>query len=483
MYSSSLIDIFKNFTPKEIKDFEDFVASPYYNKNKNVTSLYNLIKTEYPDFNKGNLTKEKIFKKIYAGTKYNDGTIRLLMFYLQEIAEKFISVRNFETKPYSYDEHLLWGLNERDLNKMFEKTYKGILKKLNTSKKQYAEYYYKRFVIEYENLSYYSKLYFDRDEKYVQKMDVPEVFNNLTHSYLIRTFKYYLYFLNIKMKFNVTHKFKVFEELIYTHKPEDYENVPLINMYYYCLMMTLKPDEEENFYKAKKLLFEKEDSFLDEDYVEFYINLENYCKRKAKIGKLHYQDDLFEIYQSEIDKKAYLFRGMMPDLFYKSVVDIGLRLKKFDWTKKFITHYKHELPEAYKENTYLHCMGVYEFAVDNFDKSLDYISKVKFDEIYQKLDIKCLLNALYYELKLDSSLESSMDTFRHFLKNDKIVAPERKEQFSIFNKNLAKLLKLRRKPEMEELELFHDNISSGNYYNKDWILDKVNQLIKQQQQS
>ncbi len=480
MYNSNLLEIFKKFSPKEIKEFEDFVASPYYNKNKNVVSLFNVVKGEYPDFNKGNLTKEKVFKKVYGSTKYSDGTIRLVMFYLQEIAEKFISVRNFETKLFSYDEHLLWGINERDLDKVFDKNYKSILKKLNSYKKQNAEYYYKRFTIEYENLFYYSKLYFDRDEKYVQKMNVTEIFDNLTHSYLIRTFKYYLYFLNVRMKFNVTHKFKVFEELIYTHNTQEYENVPLINMYYYCLMMTLKPDEEEYFFKAKELLFKHEDSFLDEDYVEFYINLENYCKRKAKVGKLHYQGELFEIYKAEIDKKAYLFRGMMPDLFFKSVVDIGLRLKKFEWTKKFINQYKHELPEAYKENTYLHCMGVYEFSVDNFEKSLELISKVKFDEIYQKLDIKCLLNALYYELNLFPSLESSMDTFRHFLKNDKLIPEERKEQFSIFNKNLAKLLKLKRKPETEELELFHDNIASGNYYNKDWILDKVNQLIEKE---
>ncbi len=479
MYTSTLIEIFESFTPKEIKDFEDFVESPYYNKNKNVTALFNLIKSEYPDFSKGNLTKEKIYKKIYHSAKYNDGTIRLLMFYLQEVAEKFISVRNFESRPFSYEEHLLWGLNEHDLSKVFEKSYRTILKKLNTSRKQYAEYYYKRFTIEYENLSHLAKVYFDRDEKYIQKSNVTDVFDSLTHSYLIRTFKYYLYFLNIRMKFNVTQKFKVFEELIYRHNPEEYENVPLVNMYYYCLMMTLKPDEEENFYKAKKLLFEKEETFLDEDYVEFYINLENYCKRKAKIGKMHYQQELFEIFQSQIEKKAYKFRDMMPDLFYKSVVDIGLRLKKYDYVKKFISHYKHELPEQYRENTYLHCLGVYEFAVDNFEKSLELISKVKFDEIYQKLDIKCLLNALYFELNLDSTLESSMDTFRHFLKNDKLVPPDRKEQFSIFNKNLAKLVKLRKKPEQEELELFHDNILSGNYYNKEWLLSKASQLIEQ----
>jgi hypothetical protein len=479
MYNSNLLEIFKKYTSKEIKEFEDFVSSPYYNKNKNVISLFKLIKTEYPDFTKGNLTKEKIYKKIYSGTKYNDGTIRLLMFYLQELAEKFIGLKSYENGEYSSQMYLLAGLNERELDKVFEKNFKAVLKQLDKNPRQHAEYLYSRFVIESENLFYYSRTFFDRDEKYIQKSNVTEVFDNLTYSYLIRIFKYNLYFLNIQMKFNVNHKFRLFDELIYNHNPAEYEHIPVINMYYYCLMLTIKPDEEENFYKAKKLLFEHEQSFEADDKTEFYINLENYCKRRFKIGKMKYEQELFEIYQSEIEKKAYQFRGKMPDLFYKSVSDLGLRLKKYDWTKKFILDYKKELPEQFRENTFLHCMGVYEFAMDNFEKSLELISKVKFDEIYQKLDIKCLLNAIYYELDIQSSLEASIDTFRHFLKNDKIIPDERKEVFSIFNKNLLKLLKLRRKPDIEEIELFRDNIHSGNYYNKEWLLSKIDKLLKE----
>lgn len=480
MYTSNLLEIFKKFTPKEIKEFEDFVASPYYNKNKNVVLLFNLIKSEYPDFNKGNLTKEKTYRKIYSGTKYNDGTIRLLMFYLQDVAEKFIAVKDFETKGNCFSEHLLHGLNDRDLDKIFEKDYKSISNKLEKSPIQHSDVYYSKYLIGYENLFHYSKIFFERDEKFIQKVNISDVFNNFTYSYLAKTFKHYLYFLNMRMKFNLNHKLKLFEELIYTHKTEEYEDVPLVNMYYYCLMMTLKQDNEENYYSAKKLFFENEHLFQGDDILDFYVNLENYCKRRIRVGKLEYEKELFEIYKAEIDKKAYMFRGQMPDLFYKSVADLALRLKEYKWAKKFITDYKHELPEQYRENTYLQFMGVYEFAMDNFEKSLEYVSQVKFDEIYQKLDIKCLTNALYLELNHDSTLEASIDTFRHFLKNDKIVPAERKEVFSIFNKNLLKLLKLKKKPDMEELELFHDNISSGNYYNKEWLLGKIKEFIAEQ---
>lgn len=477
MYSSSLIEIFKKFTPKEMKEFEEFVASPYYNKNKNVITLFDLLKTEYPDFSKGELTKEKAFKVIYKGNKYNDGTIRLLMFYLQEVVEKYLAVKNFESHPFAAKIHLLNELNIRELHKMFEKSYKSIKKEVVHTKELSYDYYLGKFFIEYEHLSHLSLINFDRDEKYVGKINVTKTFDNLTYSYLIRIFKYYLYYINIRTKFNVNQEFKQFEELIIRHNTDEYKDVPTVNMYYYCLMMLRKPEDESYYFKGKALLFENEDRFAPDDRVEFYIGLENYCKRRYKIGKEEYKDEIFEIYQAEIRKKAYLINGMMPDLFYKSVVDLALQLKKYDWVYDFMQEYTNELPEKFRENTYFHCMGVYEFAKDNFEKALELISKVKFDEIYQKLDIKCLLNGIYYELDLSSSLESGIDSFRHFLKNDKIIPPERKVPFSIFNKNIMKLYKLRNNPDLEELELFHDNIESGIYYNKEWILSKANDLI------
>jgi len=477
MYSSTLLDIFKSFSPKEIKDFEDFISSPYYNKNKNVIALYKLIKVEYPEFNKNTLAKESVYKKIYKGTKYNDASMRTLIFYLQEAAEKFLAVKNFESDGFSLNKHMLVELNDRDLNKVFQKNYKAATKQIEKTEKRGTPYFLNKFFYEFENLYHLNKLYFDRDEKYVQKINVEDVFSNLTHYYLIRTFGYYLYHLNVRRKFRVDRKFKLFEEMVYTHNTEDYKDVPVVNMFYYCLMLTLKPEQEENYFKAKELMRIHENEFTSIDVAEFYINLENYCKRKFKTDNINFLNELFDIYKAELKKKTYLFRGYMPDLFYKSVMDTAIRLKEFDWVKKFILDYKKELPEEHRENTFLQCMGVYEFNMENYEKALELISKIKFNEVYQKMDVKCLLNAIYYELDIISSLESSIDAFRHFLKNDKIVPDERKVPYAIFNKNLLKLLKLKLKPDVEELELFHDNISVGSYFNKEWLQIKVKELI------
>ena len=481
MYTSNLLDIFKSFSPKEIKEFEEFVSSPYYNKNKNVIELFNILKNEYPKFDKDSLHKEVLYKKIYKGTKYNDATMRTLIFYLQEVAEKFLAVKNFENNRFASKSHLLLELNERDLDKLFAKDFRLAEKEFAKIKKRTVDFYYYKFVIEFENLYNHNKIHYDRDEKYMNKFNLHEIFGNLTAYYLLRIYRFYLYSLNMSMKFNIKHPIKLFGELVSTHNPNDYEDAPLINMYYYCLLLTLKPEEEENYFKAKKLLSEHEKDFEEIDVNEFYINLENYCKRRNRAGRKEFINELYEILKAELINKAYMFRGYMPDLYYKGLFDTAMRLKEYDFAKKFIIDYKDELPEQFRENTFLQCMAIYEFVTDNFEKALELISKVKFDEIYQKLDVKCLTNAIYYELDFTPSLEASIDTFRHFIKNDKLAAPFRKESYSNFNKNLLRLHKLRKKPEIKKLLELQEDTEQNITYNKEWMLAKIKQLIEKEQ--
>jgi len=79
MENSQLIKLLKTFDTKEIKRFSEFISSPYFNKNKNVIKLYEVVIKAYPDFEK--ITRENIFFKLFPGKKYNGNTLRVLTHY------------------------------------------------------------------------------------------------------------------------------------------------------------------------------------------------------------------------------------------------------------------------------------------------------------------------------------------------------------------------------------------------------------------
>ena len=49
---------------RELKRFEEFVLSPFHNKNENVIKLLEAIRKFYPEFEESHLQWEKIFKKV-----------------------------------------------------------------------------------------------------------------------------------------------------------------------------------------------------------------------------------------------------------------------------------------------------------------------------------------------------------------------------------------------------------------------------------
>jgi hypothetical protein len=92
-------------------------------------------------------------------------------------------------------------------------------------------------------------------------------------------------------------------------------------------------------------------------------------------------------------------------------VSIALRLKEYEWAKKFIEEYKNELNQDYREPAYYYSFALYEFTVKNFEKSLELVSRVKYTEVYQRAKLRVLACALYYELKMEEQFLSLIDSF------------------------------------------------------------------------
>ena len=88
MISRNLILILSGFSRSEFLKFDDFVNSPYFNKEPRVKLLWSSLKEYYPDYSKA--TKEEIFGKIYPGKEFVESRIRNLCSDLNLLAEKFL---------------------------------------------------------------------------------------------------------------------------------------------------------------------------------------------------------------------------------------------------------------------------------------------------------------------------------------------------------------------------------------------------------
>jgi hypothetical protein len=78
---------------------------------------------------------------------------------------------------------------------------------------------------------------------------------------------------------------------------------------------------------------------------------------------------------------------------------------------------------------------------------------------------------------LEDPLASHLDSFRHFITNDKLIADDRKEYFSNFVKYARNLSSLKNKKSGPDIYMFKKKAEEETVlYNKEWILEKISEL-------
>lgn len=477
MYKSTLIKQLKAYTPKEIKEFDEYIRSPYFNKNQSVIKLYDYIRKQYPAFDEKKIDKEYVYRKIFPNADYNDGFMRTMMFNLFNLANDYLAHKRFKQNYFIEKWCLLYELNERLLDRQIEKNMKELTKEFSKVNVHEAEYYYNKFVIGYEYFYYLNRLNLDKIEKFINSYDIENMFNHLTYFYLMRAIKQYDYYINAKDIYNINFKTELFEDIVNNLKPELYKDAPVISLYYNVLMLHLREEDTSYFFKVKKQIAEIENKINRFETATTYVNLENYCKKRMRKGDKSFLSELFEILEIEIEKELYSIHRHMSSKFYRMAVETSLKLGKLTWTKEFIETHKSKLPSSDAENTYNYALALIEFSSGNFMQSLELLSKVKYDDVYQKAELRCLTAKIYYELGMDESLFAQIDSFRHFLSNDKNLPGNRKQYFSnflTFLKNIACLKFGNGKSDIKQLKTQITQVE--NLPNKDWLLNKASEF-------
>ncbi len=478
MHNNNLIVLLRTFTKKEIREFRDFLASSFYNKRKAVTKLYELLIKYHPEYEESNVSKEKIFANLFPGKKYGDNSLRVLIHYLTDLAVKFLTLKRFESSEVDYSLQLQNMLFERGHSKLFEKSLinaRNILESMSTNAE---DYYFNKYRL-INQMTYYRFAYnYAYTDRILSEPDWENVSGVLTDYFVLKSMIMYLNTLNMEKLYNKKFEYGTLQSIIEKTDPSDFEGNPVMNMYFCMVRMKTDIKHESYFEKLKEILLKSKKVINKYDLTGAFIQMEFYCNERINEGKLIYERELFELYKQELSEKTYLMNDdTISPVFYRNVVSSGLQLKEFKWVKDFIYSYKPELNRKYRDNYFYYSLALYEFNKKNFGYSLELLAKIKYDEVYMKLNSKILHLQLLYESGFEDTLTSSIGNFRHFLNNDKLIPEAKKIQLYNFHKFLSRLTSDSIKKSTSERDQLFNNISKEtSLINKEWLLEKVKRL-------
>ncbi len=483
MLKSKFIDIIKTFSKGELKQFRDFLRSPFHNANQNVVKLFDIVRKYAPEFDSASLEKENLFKKLYPGKNYNDTVMRILSSDMLSLGEEFLTLKRSAKDKYGMSLILLQELRDRGLDSLYQRNFKNIEGQIRQVEDARTRYF-ANFELEIVNVDYFLR----KEKQHLISGNILERAENLIYFMLIELTRHVHDIIinertfNAKFEFNLVYEFlnsfdfEALMEKIKLGRPKHY---PIISIYY-NLLRALMVEENESYYDNFKDSVESYFPNLSHYETNSILNdMESCCLNRMKYNVEKYRDEIFHVYELMLTSKAYVKTGTeaMSVQRFKNIFIAAINLKKAEWAGNFADKYLEKLQPEFRDNMHYYSRALLGFVRGDFQKSLGDLSKVKHESLALKMDVKSWALKIYYELGYYEPAFSLMDSYKHFLSKNRSLSGHFRERNLNFLKYTGDLIKFKtgmKKPDLTYIE--HYVRKTVNIVHKDWLIQKINEF-------
>jgi hypothetical protein len=472
MDNSKVITLFRTFSKREIQMFEKYLNSPYFGCKKFTLNLFLELRNYYPDLTE--LNRKEIFEKSFPGKNYNDSLLRKTLSLLYQYAIKFISLKLLESEPELEDFMFINYARTHSLFKLCGKH----LEEFNKEKQNeeiHMDYFYYLYMVEREKVFYKLAAFSQKDAC----KDVVSRNEIMLLDFIIK-FSLGLYEMNANkssFNFDYVHSpayifYKNFdpEKFISEISLDDkYSFIYEISSHLLKLTFSSKPDA---YYELKQVVMKHYHKLHLSLTFGLFTILSSYSVHK-------FPKEHFEINRFLVEKGFYLKIGAYFQLKdFIRTFKAAISADEPEWAEKFLSEYKKYLNPVHKDNTEIYCRALTDYYRKDYESALRSLSKVKYQLFSFKQDVYIMGLQIHYELGNHETAFSLTDSYRHFLRENKLVDENSRDRYNFFMKCYAKLFKAK---------LNNDKISAGllkadlqkesNAAGREWLGEKIEELI------
>lgn len=472
MYAKKLTQLLKQFSKQELSRFHTYISSPFFNENEYLVKLFQLVRLHIQN-DQCHLAKEVVWEKIFKNTPYDDLAFRRLKSELLSHAYDFLAYKKFKAEDTRSELALMSQLAQFKLKTHYNGVLRQLVKKNKERVTKDEHYFYHQFLLE-KNQHHYLE---SQNEK-------KRAFNNLEQAdyfldcyYTLSKLRHFCDALGYKKFHSQAPKVNILPNFLAHLETSEFIKEPTVAAYVMVARMLLKPDQELIFHTLKAFLIDQKQYFAREDLKTCYIHLSNYCiDTKINAGRTEFYYELFEIFKIIIEEGIVFENGILPEAFYKNIIAIGLHVKEFEWVEQFISHYTQRLPKANQENARTYNLANVYFHQGKYDKVIGLLREVEYQDSVYARGSKQLLLKTYYELEEQDALDSLIDSFRIYLRRNKTISRQVKQQYMNdlrFTKKLANAIP----GEHVQLDKIKQQIVDCKAVaSKRWLLAKLEEL-------
>ncbi len=475
MQKTRLVQFLQSLNHAEIKGFRDFLNSPSFNKNKQVIHLFELIIIYHPAFANNELKEESLFSKIFTDEKFDYFKMKNLSSDLLALGKEFLAFLNFKKNKDTSELYILRESKSRNLDLIFENTYKQADKRNLKSAVRDENFLYHRMNLINELIGFNAPKNPSINLQLLQ--DKLDLFADYSITMLLR---FYNVMLHDEVQFNHKYDLKMFDVVMdYVQNNLKHDN-PTKLVYYHIIKLELVKSDE-NFFKLNELRKKYKNELSAVDNYMTFLRLDSYCANAY--NEFSRTDLMYEQYllTKECDMNLFpeLGKILYPDFLYS--VKIAARVGEFDFALQYIEKYKHNLSEE-KKNTLDFCHAYIAYKQGRLDEALELLSKTGFTNFIMKIQVRLLLLQLSYERDYSDQALAMIDSFRHYVSRENLLLEKHKAILLRFLKITGDLIKYKTgvirnvKDALHKIRFEIENLESNHFGVKHWLEERAAEL-------
>jgi hypothetical protein len=427
MQNSKLVALLRTFETADLRRFDDYLASPYFNKNPNLLAFYRALRALAPDYQAASCDRYLIWEAAHPGRPGSDAEIASQMNALLKQLEAYLGMERYQQVTALRELHMLEAFERRHL----EKNFKLQLKRINQGLAALPAKDDTHFLLHYQVAGVEVREMLHGQVR-TYDTNLQQMVDYLDDFYLIARLRLTCELINRQSILSGSYDSRLAGELMAYLRNYDHEKVPMMAAYYLVLRLLTGEGTKDDFSRLSQLLIQNTAAFGEEYWRELFSYAQNFCIRQVKAGETDYLQDLLVLYRAALETGSLLEGGVLSAWKYKNIASVGLQLQEFAWVESFIHAYRDKLPDEFRDNAFAYNLADLLYHRGEYEQALKNLLKVEFTDVFYSLGTRKMMLMIYFEQGSTEAMLSLISSFRLFLRRNQLISESNRMAYSNF---------------------------------------------------
>lgn len=422
MYQSKLIRLYRSLSKAELRQFKKWVYSPIHNSHSDIQQLFEYLWSR-KTLQEKQVERHRLFTYLYPNQPFHMPRLRHLASFATEVLENFL-VYVVQQQDYKNSAIAFYkSLQQRNLTKEVSQQERRLAQSLEEDPLRNEAHYRVAYAVEIA--------IFERQTMQQQPVDtnLQNILHYSTIQYLLSLLRYACISLTHQNLYKTTYQLPLLEEALKLSEEPPYNTLPSLQVYAAGYQALVHPDEENHYHRLRDHLWKAATVLSHEEFKEVYGIAINYCIKRLNTGGESYIHEAFELYRAGLEQGVLLQNGYISHIAFKNMVSLGLHLARFEIVRELLDQGSSLLHPKYQPAYLPYNEAQYSFAVQDYDRAIDCLHQVAYDDLFMEIGGRLLLAKIYTAQAHDQLLEAHLHSFTQFIRRKANLSAGHKERF------------------------------------------------------